>query len=114
MRLLRIKHTNQHLNNVGRVVRVSLHSHLCTSEPEPKDLKKFWQELFMAQIILSLPFLFFHTSQNLLLSALTFNFLGFVSLSQTLNLIQKLGYLFNFFFRFHENVEKKRTWLKQY
>lgn len=116
MKLVRVQHTNQHLNNTGRGMRVSSHSHLCTSGPEPKD-ENFWQELFIAQIILSLPFLF-HTSQNLLLSALTFNFLGFVSLSQTLNLIQKVFCLFNFFpillrQKYYEKL-KKRTWLKQY
>lgn len=68
---------------------------LCTSGLDPKD-EKLWQTLFMAHTILSLPFIF-HESLNLLVSALTFNFLGFVSLSQTFNLIQKRFALFNFF-----------------
>lgn len=87
-----------------------LHFHLCTSGLDPKD-EKFWQTLFMAHTILSLPFIF-HGSLNLLVSALTFNFLGFVSLSQTFNLIQNRFALFNFFFQVlswqkcYENLKK--------
>lgn len=76
---------------------VYLDFHLCTSGLDPKD-EKFWQALFIVHMILSLPFIF-HKRQNLLVSALTFSCLGFVSLSQILNLIQKHFSLFNFFFQ---------------
>lgn len=85
VKLARIKYTNHHLKYISGVLCVYLHLQLCPSGLDPKD-KEFWQELFIARTILSLPFIF-HKSQNLLGSALTFNFLGFVSLSQTLNLI---------------------------
>lgn len=60
---------------------------------DPQD-EKLWQALFIAQTILSLPYSV-QKSQDLLVSALTFNFLGFVSLSQTLNLSQNHFCLFN-------------------
>lgn len=57
MKLVRIKYTNQHLNNISRVMCVYLHFHLRTSGLDPKD-EKFWQALFIAHTILSLPFIF--------------------------------------------------------
>lgn len=91
---------------------VYLHFHLRTSGLDPTD-EKFGQALFIAHAILSLPFIF-HESQNLLVSALTFNFLGFVSLSQTLNLIQKCFSLFNVLFRFCWGRNVMKNWEKKY
>lgn len=90
---------------------VYLHFHLRTSGLDPTD-EKFCQALFIARAILSLPFIF-HESQNLLVSALTFNFLGFVSLSQTLNLIQKCFSLFNVLFRFCWGRNAMKNWKKK-
>ena len=78
MKLVRIKYTNQHLNNISRVTCLYLHFHLCTSGLDSKD-EKFWQALFIAHTILSLAFIF-RKSQNLLVSAFNFQFPGFCQL----------------------------------